>query len=335
MRGPRVAVIGAGLSGLGATHHLLRVGCEVTLFEQEGVGKGTSAVATGLVHPCRGMPFADAGMRETKVLLQEAASALGRSPVISGGIVRLAMEGKREQTLLRTILQRADCRPVEGGGCFPGFSGARIGSGLTIDVPLYLQGLFLSSLGSGLRFTNRRVCPLSLSPDFDQVVMATGGDVLRSERTRPLLRNTLSENKGQVLLCASPSPFRLPESVIGKGYVAVTSDPDRFIFGATYEKTFPDRSPCIRKAKEVIFSKVGRFFPGCTLFSVLDCLAGIRVHRRRVRLPLIGRLRKNVWIITAMGSFGLLYHAFTGKTLAIAIKEGREEEIPEALRLCR
>ncbi|MCY3974082.1 MAG: hypothetical protein OXF02_00835 [Simkaniaceae bacterium] len=77
------------------------------------------------------------------------------------------------------------------------------------------------------------------------------------------------------------------------------------------------------------------FFPDRTLFSVLDCLAETRVHRRKVRLPQVGRLRKNVWIITAMSLFGLPCHPLTGETLAVAIKEEREKEIPEALRLCR
>ena len=57
-----------------------------------------------------------------------------------------------------------------------------------------------------------------------------------------------------------------------------------------------------------------------TDLTIEGCKAGIRVCRRGDYLPYIEKISKRVYAITAMGSRGLLYHAYYGKQLAEEIQ---------------
>ncbi|MFI5334514.1 MAG: FAD-dependent oxidoreductase, partial [Chlamydiales bacterium] len=50
----KVAVIGAGLSGLATCYYLLELGYAVHLFDEKGVGGAASGIACGLLHPYPG-----------------------------------------------------------------------------------------------------------------------------------------------------------------------------------------------------------------------------------------------------------------------------------------
>ena len=73
----KLAVVGAGFSGLAVSFHLLERGVEVDLYDQKGVGSGASGIGSGLVHPYAGEQlrrslYATEGMEATRRLLQVA-----------------------------------------------------------------------------------------------------------------------------------------------------------------------------------------------------------------------------------------------------------------------
>src|SRR5579862_7065479 len=74
----RVAIIGAGFSGLSLAWQLIDSGqCTVTLFDQKGIGAGASGIAAGLMHPYPGKEgkrsfLASEGIAATQRLLQIA-----------------------------------------------------------------------------------------------------------------------------------------------------------------------------------------------------------------------------------------------------------------------
>ena len=50
----KVAIVGAGFSGLACAWHLLHMQTEppqVTLFDRKGIGGGASEITAGLIHP--------------------------------------------------------------------------------------------------------------------------------------------------------------------------------------------------------------------------------------------------------------------------------------------
>ena len=90
----RIAVVGAGLAGLGVTHFLLKKGHFVTLFDQFGVGSGASGIPVGLCHPYLGRSgkpskFAGEALQATRELLDIAEKSSGKKLADRGGIFRV------------------------------------------------------------------------------------------------------------------------------------------------------------------------------------------------------------------------------------------------------
>ena len=52
------------------------------------------------------------------------------------------------------------------------------------------------------------------------------------------------------------------------------------------------------------------------------CKAALRVIAKGHYFPIASRLKQGLWVLTAMGSRGLLYHGLLGKALAEAILTG-------------
>ena len=44
--------------------------------------------------------------------------------------------------------------------------------------------------------------------------------------------------------------------------------------------------------------------------------------------PMVGRLKDNIWVCTALGSRGLLYHALVGELLTEAVLSDEPSKLP-------
>jgi glycine/D-amino acid oxidase-like deaminating enzyme len=60
--------------------------------------------------------------------------------------------------------------------------------------------------------------------------------------------------------------------------------------------------------------------------DIEECKAGIRVVNSKHYLPIVGKLSEGLWVMTAMGSRGLLYHAYAAEELSKAILFSRTAE---------
>uniref|UniRef100_A0A7S4N9V8 FAD dependent oxidoreductase domain-containing protein n=1 Tax=Odontella aurita TaxID=265563 RepID=A0A7S4N9V8_9STRA len=159
--GSSVAVVGGGLAGLSAAHHLLRkaaerdMGLKVTVFDREdgpGVG-GASSVAGGLLHPFspRGtlLHNGSRALASSNVLLER--SLLHRpDAVLRNRLYRVALTEKNA-VQLRTTAEKypqwakwLDPQDVEGRtGARNTLGGLELGGGCrVIHVPTYLRGLW-------------------------------------------------------------------------------------------------------------------------------------------------------------------------------------------------
>lgn len=87
-------------------------------------------------------------------------------------------------------------------------------------------------------------------------------------------------------------------------------------FGATYERTYETEDLDLEVAKEVLLPRLVNFGMQDADVTIEGCKAGIRVCRRGGYLPCIEKISERIYAITAMGSRGLLYHAYFGKQLA-------------------
>ena len=315
----KIAVIGAGFAGLGATYHLLKRGGDVTLFDGKGIGQGASGIASGLLHPYPGESarlswMGNEGMKETKHLL----GLVGQSVYKESGILKIAVTPKQKNAFQKLAKRYDDiewwdeekCHQfVQGSHFLPGIF---VRSGITVHAPLYLKGLWKVCETLGARLVEKNVSPAELK-GYDEIIIAAGGGIRNFMESASL---GLRFNKGQILVCKKPEYFIPKSSVIGKGYIALSHDASTCYLGSTYEREYLTEKPCQGAATDLIFGQVSQFLPSYGYFDVMGCRADMRVTSPYSRLPIVQTLREGLHVFTALGSRGLLYHALLGKQLA-------------------
>lgn len=304
----RVAVIGAGFAGLAAAWHLAQR-AEVVVFDPLGIGGGASGIAAGLAHPYVGEEvrrsyLADEAMEAMGVLIDLVEQKLGRA-VSSRGLVRLVEDASKWERLEG----QHDVHAL-GEGRF------LITSGRVVNCPLYLNGLWQLVEDKGGKLTRERVQDLEALEGFDAVIVAAGA--WSGKLVGPLAASVL---KGQVLVCEAKEIGVLPQmSVVGKGYMAIEGT--RCYLGSTYERSFADEKSDRQVCEQIIVPKVAAFFPGVAELDIIEARASLRLcvreHREGVPdyFPLMRKHKEGIWVLTGMGSRGLLYHALLGKRIA-------------------
>jgi glycine/D-amino acid oxidase-like deaminating enzyme len=311
----RIAVIGAGFSGLSVAWHLLERSRDirVVLFDSKGIGGGASGIAAGLLHPYVGEEgrrslLATQGIEATEELLAVAEKHLGRAVADRRGIHRQAMSGAHERLFHSHAGQYGDIVSLANGRFL-------IKSGLTIDCPGYLEGLWRGVAAKGGVLIEERVDDLSSMAGFDQIIVAAGSGALKFAELASL---SCKVSKGQVLVCRASSG--LPErSLIGRGYIALAGTKDSCYVGSTYERGEVDEIPNPTLAEGILFPKIEQFFPAIRSFETVGCRAAMRLTRSGHYFPVAAKIREGIYVLTAMGSRGLLYHALLGQKVAEAV----------------
>lgn len=320
----KIGIVGAGMAGLAAAYFLAEKGCEVTIFDAKGIGKGASGVAAGLMHPYAGAHskknrYADEGMKATTHLLDVATRFLDRPVHSPLGVLRLATTTEQHLNFKRCADTHPDVKWLEAEACsrlvpnsLP-LPGIFIQSGLAIDCPLYLHGLFLACKSLGVEHLVQEIESLDQLASFDHVIIAAGA---ASMRFKELAAFKLSPVKGQVLEIAWPKEMQpLPCPIASQAYLLMQPDDGRAIAGATFEHYFTSEEPDLDAACKEILPKVKAFFPRLGQEDVIGCRAGIRASAPG-RLPIATRAGNRLWLLSGMGSKGLLYHALYASELA-------------------
>jgi glycine/D-amino acid oxidase-like deaminating enzyme len=286
-----IAVVGAGFAGLAAAYYLSKK-YRVTLLDQKGIGAGASGVSSGLLHPYPGEKGrrswqADEALKLAKQLIEEAEAALGR-----------VVSDKRSILRQGPILNPgSDVIPI-------GPEQFLITSGMTIFPSLYLEGLWLLCEQRGVQFRKEKVETTKSLGSYDLIIVAVGAGIRFLEEKKELKINFV---KGQVLTCSLDAP--LERSVSSKIYTALTASSLECHVGATYEREVTDEIPSLEIATRLLKPR----------YPVIDCRAGIRVTNPAHYFPILQQLDERRWVITALGSRGLLYHALLGHQLALSI----------------
>ena len=306
-----IAVVGAGLSGLAVTYYLLEKGATVDLFEAKRIGAGASGIASGLLHPYPGEDgkrtwMADEALAEARALFDTIGF-----PFIDEGILRIP-RNEEERAHLGAALLRFPDVDEKPEGFF-------IKSGMTIDAPAYLGHLWRACEQKGAMLHITRIEDFARLSHYDAIILCAGA-------SSPELTSLPAQKiKGQLLIAKAD----IPRSVIGKGYIAKSSQ--GCILGSTYERAFSSEEPDRQRAEEEILPKIAAFYPEAKSWQIETCLAGVRLARRGHYFPIVRKLDERKWIFTALGSRGLLYHAFLGKMLASAVVRSDENMLRREL----
>ncbi len=312
----RIAILGAGFAGLALCWHLLQwPRTQVTLFDAEGVGGGASGMSGGLLHGycgphARKAKNADDALAATRGLLDIASEALGRPVADHTGILRPAVTALQQEefaacassdpTLSWWSSQQAQER-VPGLASLPALW---ISEGITVHAKDYLNGLWTACEKLGATFQQERIASLK-TLHYDALVIALGA------ATNHFVRLPIYPVKGQTLTLTWPLP-PLPFSLISQGYL-IPQD-NSCIIGATFERTSTTIAPT-PEAEPLLRAKVAAFFPAVHDLPLLSHQAGIRVASHDHR-PIAAQVAPKTWAFTALGSKGLLYHAWLAKQLA-------------------
>lgn len=336
----KAAIIGAGFCGLATAWHLLHQSqhfpdLEVTVLDAKGIGGGTSGMATGLLHPYSGAHAkpnwrGQEGYMATRLLLDIAAQSLGQ-PVTAEdlGILRLALtemqldDFKHSRALLDpdvAWLEAEQCQAmVKGCTKFPGLW---IKKGLTVYSGLYLQGLWLACERKGARFEQRHISSLTELKDFSIIVVAAGAI---SRQIAELQNLPLKCLKGQILEAEWPNELPgLPCALNSQAYIVMKPAKTSCLIGSTFEKEFADDGIDLEFARQEIMPKAAAMLPAIQDAKIIGCYAGLRAVSPN-HLPMIKRLNGNTWVLTGMGSKGLLYHALMAQELVTGIAQALEE----------
>ena len=363
-------VVGGGYGGLAAAHHLLQTsGCAgVTLYDDYAVtGSKASLVSAGLLHPLtpsgKLMWMGAEALSESLSLLEHAQHSSSRDVRNKGvKIVRPfysqkeldAWTASSHTPAVAPYLQmrspehflREQYGDEVRGELFADIKGAaELTGSVCVNSGDYLAGL-LSSLSkrSNFEVVNRKIdindlADVAASAPF--VILAAGPGIMHLWEGEPALPVKCA--RGQNLLIRS-GVDALRRNALLSGEYLIPSGADAHIFGATYEygdEQQLHRGPDAQEALSLLSGKFSELL-GCAdtallgKAEVVGCLAGVRVVARRTnvgKLPIVrrhSRLR-NVWLLSGLGSRGLLYHALVAKWLAAAAVAGDEALIPKEL----
>lgn len=333
----RIAIVGAGFCGLAIAWHLLKEqpNLEIVIFDPNGIGGGASGIAAGLLHPFAGARaklnrMGREGMEATQELLNEASMMLNQPVYTKSGILRIPSSS---QQLLdfATCFEKFpdDVSWIESQVCqelIPGAiasSALFINDGVTVNCPLYLKGLWLACAKKGVRLETRKINNLSDLQTFDIRVIAAGPEM---DSITELSYLPVQKVKGQVLELAWPKelpPLKYP--INSHIYILMSSSLKSCYVGATFEKGHFTAGANIDVAKADLMPKAGSIIPLLRDAEILGCYAGVRAVTADY-LPLVKEIVPSTWVMTGLGSKGLLYHALMAKKLVSSMNFSTTEK---------
>lgn len=311
----QIAILGAGMCGLAIAWKLCQMDCHnITLFDPNGIGKGASGVAAGLLHAYAGAHAkynwrAEEGINATQQLIAVAEKALHMPVANRCGIFRPA-------TTEQQIIDFQKCAELHSDVHWRD-NGIFLDNGIVVDCPNYLQGLWTACYAEGVHFEQVAIHSLTELHMFDLIIVAMGAATASLQEFSHL---KLGRVKGQVLEFAwSKQLPPLPYPLNSHAYLLMTPGNKSCIVGATFEKEFASSEPDPKFALQELLPKVHAFFPSLSASSLIDCRAGIRATTPD-RRPLLKKYDDKCWILTGMGSKGLLYHALYADELVAYLK---------------
>jgi len=334
----KISIIGAGYAGLALAIALKELDpkLSITIFHRDPISASASSISTGLLHPLAGKfarkSFAaEEGFNQTKGLLDLSEKMLGQTVCQKGGMVRVANYPYQIGNYKRASRKHPINTWHEDGKAFhPDLDYPLLFSpeAITVYSDLYVEGLKIACEKLGVSFKKQEV----KSTDelaFDRVVLCSGAGIVEFAEGKDL---PVEKIKGQALILKYPKGFTpFPMSLLSKGHISLCKDPNYCQIGSTYEKNYS--SPAPDENANTLVELIEQFFPRIKEFEVVGAKAGIRLSRIESYLPIVAPMSKKVWVFGALGSRGLIYHAYLADLLAKAMLF--DQEIPERFTLAQ
>jgi glycine/D-amino acid oxidase-like deaminating enzyme len=320
----KITIVGAGFAGLAVGQHLYRLFGEALAltYYDPYLGKGgASGIAAGLLHKFGSMDakkssIADEAFSLAMELIEESA-LYGSSPVLAKGLIRPILSERQEMAFKQAAIQY----PKEALYLDPeqthqkepllcSASSLYIPDALALDAPSYVQGLIASLKEKGALFIEE---PFPHQEKVEHpTIFAYGASAL----SHPLIgKLPIKALKGQLLLLPWPSSYPPLKHALNSKIYMVPHPEGMLIAGSTFERDKRDPAADISIAKEKILPELYKILPFLEKVEPQSCLAAVRVSSANY-LPIAQKIGENLWYFGALGSKGLLMHAYYGKLLA-------------------
>jgi glycine/D-amino acid oxidase-like deaminating enzyme len=311
-----VWIRGAGIAGLTAAWHLTRAGFDVVVTDTSGVGSGASGAWWALLNPATGVKATPAtGFEAGVTAFEEMVVDLGLSeaPWIRKGIVRPALDATLEKGFSASAKNPAWPKGwvewSEGIHALSGNGALTVHRGYAIDTRLWMTTIAhaLTSLGVIVK----EHVSSTHHESTDVVLHATGADIFSDPEWSHLKIHPI---KGQLReVRVSGIRGRYP-ALSARGY-AVQIDEGHWILGSTYEHEFHDVEPD-PAFDAYIVDRFKAMFPQPLEIQIIGRWSGVRVGSAN-RAPILANHPRNMshWVMTGLGSKGLLYSQVLSQTL--------------------
>ncbi len=318
----KIAIIGAGFSGIASAYFLARKGYRVKLYEYRPIGENASGISAGLLHYYTGIkakPPKDAKEKlQCSIQLLDAASvALNRPVYYKTGLFRPALNDKQAQFFQQTASEdsmvswlSADAIKEKFFPLYP-FSGIWIENGFQVDTKQYLSGLWKACEQFGAEWRTQKVKSIDELQE-DLIVIATGASPFKE------LSLPIHPVKGQILEIEWNHTLFFPIS--GNIYLVPGSTNNRCFIGGTFEHRFAAAEPNIEIAKSLLIPKLHHLCSDIKSLKIIKCQAALRASTPN-RKPILKQINTRTWILAGMGSKGLLNHAYYASRLEKNIVE--------------
>ncbi len=322
-----IAVVGAGFAGLAFAWHysLLNPSDKVTVFDPKPISQRASSLAFLLhpfIHPKSKLNWEGwNAFDEAEELLLQASKFTDQPFYLKRPFLKLA----NDPTIIAPYQKAAQAHPEVSWSESTdfGFPGIWVNRAYQLRSDLYLKALENGCSSRGVHFSSKKF----ESPElFDRVLLAKGNQVTQD------LDYSFSKIKGQVIKIKWPSKsFKLPHAVTAhKCHLVPSFDEKTLMIGSTYEREFTSDAPDQEEALRRLLPRLEGICPEFDRKDILKVSSGIRLNSPN-RLPLLGRLNEKTWFFSALGSKGLLYHAYLGQKLAEAFHNQMVQSLPQEL----
>ena len=321
----KIAILGAGFCGLAVAHHLSRytdkgLDLEISIIDAGAIGDNASGISAGLLYPYPGLHSKLArlgieGFLETLKLIQIATHALNTSVAENTGLLRLALSDNQKHDYKLPSNKYDSIRWCEAEECqeiAPHSAkepGIFIESAHIVKTKLYLEGLWAACKKKNVLWIKDKIDSLTQLVSFDVIIVTNGASIIKLPELSHL---PIQPIKGQILEISWPDTLKIPLS--SNAYLVPGNRPNTCFLGATFERNFNTEKADREHAAAYLKPKLQEIFPSLNDIEIVNCYSGVRASGPK-HLPLIKRETENVWVLTGMGSKGLLYHALYAKEL--------------------
>jgi glycine/D-amino acid oxidase-like deaminating enzyme len=290
-------VVGAGIAGLSVSYFLQKRGIKVTVISSKKK-KGAADIFTAILYPYVGRwakknKYAEEAYSSSLELIKEAEEKTGEKIIVSRGVIKK----------FATSLKKFTDVEIKNGDAY-------VKSGITVDMRKYV--LALKKLIGEENFIEREVIDIS---QIEGVKIIAAGYGIKQLLQMP----SLIYRKGQQYKGKKNIKSDGYGSVVGRGHVSFLEG-DEICLGSTYETDFIGEDVDKNYAEKDINSKIEPWFGSLEGIENKEFVSAVRVGQNGSYLPIAEQIDENTYIFTALGSRGLLYHAYYGKILSSNVR---------------